>query len=59
MTVIGNILTDSGHTSIFTGGATDVDSLVFSYTSTILPTNGILTLNASGVFTYKPNIGYT
>ena len=58
-TIIGNTLTDSGHTFVFPGRAMDVDSTVFSYSSTVLPTNGILTMNASGVFTYRPNIGYT
>ncbi len=57
-TITGNILSDSGYTAVFTSLVSDVDSSIFSFTLSTLPSNGTVSMTASGIFTYTPNIGY-
>lgn len=57
-TATGNSMASSGYfyTGILT--ASDIESVGLSFTTATLPTNGLLTLSSTGVFTYLPAIWY-
>ena len=58
-TTTGNTLSNSGYTLMGTLTGSDIETSMLTFTASVLPTHGTLTLSNTGVFTYLPTLGYT
>ena len=58
-TTTGNTISNSGYVLIGTLTGSDIETSMLTFTASVLPAHGTVTLSSTGVFTYLPTLGYT